>query len=1006
MSAPPRTREQGSWETITTALEHAVGPGRPSGAWTKYCCPVHEGDGRGHKPSLGVKYDSNQQRTVVRCFAGCDNEAVLDVLGLQVRDMFDQRIERSNRRDRRANRPRPRQLSRADRAIDAAGLPLQQPKRPDLGPQTSPWKQVASYPYVRADGTIAGEVVRQEAAFERGRDKQFHQRHWNPQTGRMDAGGFEPLPYQLPQVLETIAAGGVVYIVEGEKDVAAAESAGLTATTNAGGAMVWNAEHAKWLKGARTVVIVADRDTAGYRRAERVMATLSGLVERVRVVQAATGKDLHDHLQCGHEIGELEPVAHLDPFTPGRAAAPAPATPTPAAETETVSAASSVDPATPGGTMAEYLLAPSTDAPAPHSDEVEHMSAQWSVFMRLLMNHILDMARKHAEQRRRYAEKVAQDEEDARIAAEQQLALDRAAVEARIRKVQEAGLEGASRTELAELLGDAVAWAEDSEVATLALQEVTNHLYLRYGIIIDPETGQAYTDGPMDAVLAGGKAPSPVADALAAAEQQRAAVARLKTAQDRMVAAVAAQQSLDESEKEVLYAEIEAWRANPTAKQLDQLSKKLAEKKVDEATVTRIRFVAAYLGTPGQTVSADEAQTGAVRAVSPTTELRHLREALVDPGEVVKPRVDQLLEKYQDWLRTGRDTSQVQTQLGEAVAVMTPEDQQIARERGVQIRKDPAGLYKRLWPQHVDRDELATTLRVYAVLAPQAERAAGKAGDLDDPGAAGLRKQAAKHRKVIDDAVTNGKGLHQFERDQIAAVMRDVEAGKTDLPELVFADEQSAAVVDADRARRYAQNAARYERHRLEEHLSSNLEPAGTVRRTRDDVTKVMDGLHELAAGRATLGDYERLGLDRELDAKLTAVGVSEQTRNRIRKQLDKAAGEAATMGKHANQVADRWAERMEVVAIERDPAKTKPAAAGYDSPERRESFEQTLRAQGLNDDQVAQRMAADSGHAKPPSAAVRGTGQGRRRSTQQGMGVRRTHHRRNGRGPEQGLGR
>jgi hypothetical protein len=36
------------------------------------------------------------------------------------------------------------------------------------------------------------------------------------------------------------------------------------------------------------------------------MGTLVGLVEQVRVVQAATGKDLHDHLQCRHEIAELE----------------------------------------------------------------------------------------------------------------------------------------------------------------------------------------------------------------------------------------------------------------------------------------------------------------------------------------------------------------------------------------------------------------------------------------------------------------------------------------------------------------------------------------------------------------------------------------------------------------------------------------------------------------------------------------------------------------------------
>ncbi|MEU7764459.1 DUF4913 domain-containing protein [Nocardia sp. NPDC049190] len=116
--------------------------------------------------------------------------------------------------------------------------------------------------------------------------------------------------------------------------------------------------HSTKLTKLATLVIVADRDTAGYRRAERVMGSLVGLVGRVRVVQAATGKDLHDHLQCGHEIRELEPVPHLDPFTPGWSAAPAPATPAPAAETQTVSVASSVAPATtPGGNL---MLPPRT----------------------------------------------------------------------------------------------------------------------------------------------------------------------------------------------------------------------------------------------------------------------------------------------------------------------------------------------------------------------------------------------------------------------------------------------------------------------------------------------------------------------------------------------------------------------------------------------------------------------------------------------------------------------
>ncbi|MBF6162994.1 toprim domain-containing protein [Nocardia cyriacigeorgica] len=990
MSAPARTRDQGSWETITAALEKAVGPGRPSGAWTKYCCPAHEGDGRHHKPSLGVKYDSGEQRTVVRCFAGCDNEQVLETIGLQVRDMFDRRLERTSERGRRANRPRPQQLSRADRALKAAGLPAKQPTKPDIGAQTTPWRVTATYPYMRADGTVAGEVVRREADFTGGRDKQFHQRRWDPQSGRMVAGGFEPLPYQLPQVLATIADGGVIYICEGEKDVAAAESAGLTATTNAGGAMVWSAEHAKWLKGAHTVVIVADHDTAGYRRAERVMGTLAGLVGRVRVVQAATGKDLHDHLQCGHEIAELVPIPYLDPYTPGRTGAPA--TSTPAAETSKVSAAASEIP-TPGGNpaMAEYLLAPSTDAPAQHSDEVDNIGAQWAMFMRLLMGHILERARVQAEIRRQLAERAAHEEEAARQEAEARQAAERAAAEALLRKIREVGFDNASRTQLAEAIGEAAAWADESPVARQALAELNTHVQQRYGITLDVNTGQVTT-------VAGPE----VADALAAAESERAALARLRKAQDRMVQMVAAQE-LDESVKAELYADIEQWRANPSARQLDQLTKKLADKGVGEEVRTRVRFVASYLGQPHQMVPFDE--LGGVNTPSPTVELRKLGRALVDPGEEAKPRIDQLLTSYQDKLRLGAPTGLVREQLAAAVALLTPEEQDAARERGREIRSNPAGQYKPLWPGYVDRDELATTIRVYATLAPQAELAAGKASTLDDATAVGLQKQAARHKKAIDRALTEGKGLHAWEKDQITAVLRDVEAGKTSVPELLFADDRSAAAVDADKAARIAQDTSYAHRRQLEQILESGAAPEGTVRRTRDMVTRVMDAQTELARGGVNLPDYERTGLDRQLEAKLAAVGVPEPLRNKVRHHLDYAAGEAATAGKQANRIADRWAERTEAVAVERAP-KPKTDEVGYDSPQRREGREKSLRAAGLNDDQVAQHMAADAGFAQPPSAAVRAAEKGKTRTTRPGTGVHKTHHRGKGRGPERGLGR
>ncbi|GAB4590371.1 toprim domain-containing protein [Nocardia sp. IFM 10818] len=223
---------------------------------------MHESGGGHHNPSLAVKYLPAEQKTKVKCFAGCDDRDILGTLGLKVRDLYDNPITRSTRDSRRARAPRvrPRQISPADRAIDAAGLPLTQPKK-EMGEQLSPWRLTDAYPYMRADGEIAGEVVRKEADFERGRDKKFTQRRWNTQTGEFEPGGFEALPFQLPQLLEGIRNGRWVYVCEGEKDVLNAEKAGLCATTNAGGALSWTPEHARYLHGAVGVVIVADHDT-------------------------------------------------------------------------------------------------------------------------------------------------------------------------------------------------------------------------------------------------------------------------------------------------------------------------------------------------------------------------------------------------------------------------------------------------------------------------------------------------------------------------------------------------------------------------------------------------------------------------------------------------------------------------------------------------------------------------------------------------------------------------
>jgi 5S rRNA maturation endonuclease (ribonuclease M5) len=107
--------------------------------------------------------------------------------------------------------------------------------------------------------------------------------------------------YRLPEVVEAIERGEPVYLVEGEKDVHAIEAAGGVATTNAHGALRWTPEHAEFLRGAH-VIVVADDDTAGWRRVRQVVDSLAGVAASVRVVEAAHGKDAFDHLEAGYSL--------------------------------------------------------------------------------------------------------------------------------------------------------------------------------------------------------------------------------------------------------------------------------------------------------------------------------------------------------------------------------------------------------------------------------------------------------------------------------------------------------------------------------------------------------------------------------------------------------------------------------------------------------------------------------------------------------------------------------
>jgi putative DNA primase/helicase len=185
---------------------------------------------------------------------------------------------------------------------------------------------IATYDYVDEHGTLLFQACRLS-------NKRFFQRQ--PVAGGWEdhIKGVRRVLYHLPEVLAAIPTGTPIYIAEGEKDVDAIRSLGLTATCNPMGAGKWNDPgYADALHGA-DCYLLPDHDTPGAEHMEHVARQLAPVAHSVHIVPGihtqASKSDVSDWLGAGHTRAELEAAAQAAPrWTPSplafHAAAPAP----------------------------------------------------------------------------------------------------------------------------------------------------------------------------------------------------------------------------------------------------------------------------------------------------------------------------------------------------------------------------------------------------------------------------------------------------------------------------------------------------------------------------------------------------------------------------------------------------------------------------------------------------------------------------------------------------------
>lgn len=219
-------------------------------------CPAHD-DG---KNSLSVS-EGRDGKVLLKCFAGCEIQAIVSSIGLEVKDLFvDQK---------------PKAFQPVFVAKVKANEAAKSTERPVIE---------KTYSYTDALGREVYQAVRMKP-------KSFRQRHGSEGKWNWSMDGVERVLYRLPEVLKS----ETVWIVEGEKDADNLASLGLTATCNVGGAGKWLDGYTEALAG-KHIVLCGDNDKPGQDHVALVFESVAQKAKSVRIVKLPGVKDASDYI--------------------------------------------------------------------------------------------------------------------------------------------------------------------------------------------------------------------------------------------------------------------------------------------------------------------------------------------------------------------------------------------------------------------------------------------------------------------------------------------------------------------------------------------------------------------------------------------------------------------------------------------------------------------------------------------------------------------------------------
>jgi putative DNA primase/helicase len=270
-------------------------------------CPAH----LDRNPSLHVT-TAKDGTTLVHCFAGCSQDAVIDAL--RRRGLW---AEQSQQNGQNESRKTAQTIAAKYDYATADGKLAHQTLR--IEPKSFRQRRPAPENGLWIWGLNAGEYMRMGSAKDWLPFKESRSADWPEGKERSTFGAADLVLYRLPAVAKAVQDCTTIFLCEGEKDADNIAALGFTATTNAMGAGKWKDAYTEPLRGA-DVVLLPHNDDPGRDHAGHVAAVLKGFAKRVRVLNIAdhwpecgAGQDVSDWLASGGTADKLNALVEALP---------------------------------------------------------------------------------------------------------------------------------------------------------------------------------------------------------------------------------------------------------------------------------------------------------------------------------------------------------------------------------------------------------------------------------------------------------------------------------------------------------------------------------------------------------------------------------------------------------------------------------------------------------------------------------------------------------------------